>query len=245
MLSTNEALERLKGRLDARFALLVEHNLRRHNRSGRANVLWCAGAWARPKTPPCSDAELADVALIVIDGPLVTKKSLSLRYEDFTGSGFVARDDAGFLVLGELRARDLFSVPDALALFPEGITVERIASFEGADSLVQVAHHLHAPVVISGLGSSGGQVSPGTEVRIGAYARHLGGLPAKSAKRFETLEELLPFLEDDGDDDWARVESLKDEALPASFKLPALGASMKAQKPAKSKGPPKKTAKKR
>lgn len=197
------------------FRDLVGHALRREE-----TVLWCSGAWARPKKVPVSD--LAKVALVVIDGPLITKAGLRLRYDDLVGGGHVARNDAAFLFLGEVQAQDIFNVPDVLALFPRGVAVDRIASFEGADGHVLIAHHLHAPVVVSGISGGGATVAKDTDVRIGAFAREIFGVPKKIAGAYEELEELLPFLADRMNQDhiWALLEQYKGKKLPKSFVLP-------------------------
>jgi hypothetical protein len=218
VLTAAEARARLVERQDLprEFKQLATYALRRDE-----GVLWCAGAWSRPKTMP---ADLSRIALVVVDGPLVTTGSLSLRYGDIVGGGFVARDDAAFLFLGEFKARDIFTVPDVLGLFPQGATIERIASFEGADGHILIAHHLHAPIVVSGVSHSGATLAKDTEVRIGAYARQIFGLPKRGTPAFDSLEELMPFLADQVDDvdSWELLEGLKGRKLPAKFELPAL-----------------------
>lgn len=241
VLTAAEAKARIAERGLARaFHRLALHALRRD-----ATVLWCDGAWARPRKAPLPD--LADVALIVVDGPLRTKGGLSLRYDDLAGGGFVARDDTAFLFLGEVRAQDVFTVPGVLALFPAGVTVERLASFEGADGHVLIAHHLHAPIVVSGVSGSGATLVKDTQVRIGAYARHIFGLAKKATRSFDELAELLPFLADEVDDvdAWELLEGLKGRKLPKSFALPACPPPTHAPggSAARSKGPPKRVAK--
>jgi hypothetical protein len=214
-LSAKETKARLKTHpLPAPFPRLVAHALRRDEA-----VLWCDGPWARPKKMPIDPAK---VALIVIDGPLATKKGLSLRYEDILGSGFVPRDDQSFLFLGEVEAHDIFAVPEVLALFPRGLAVERIASLESPDGGIFIADHFHAPLVVSGVSDSGASIAKGTELRIGAYARYLSGVPKREAKSFDTLEELLPFLADGEDDTWAILEELKNKKFPKAFVVPTL-----------------------
>ena len=143
MLTAAEARARLSERgLAKEFQRLATYALRRDE--GVLLVRRSVGA-AEELSPP----DLASIALVVVDGPLVTTDGLSLRYEDIVGGDFVVRDNAAFLFLGEFKARDVFTVPEVMALFPQGATIARIASFEGADGDVQIAHHLHAPIVVS------------------------------------------------------------------------------------------------
>lgn len=217
-LSASEARARLASRsLPREFHALALQALRRDE-----GVLWCDGSWIRPRKVPVPD--LARIALIVIDGPVTTGESLSLRHEDIVGGGHVARDSVAFLFLGEVSARDVFAVPEVLALFAEGLTVERLAALETPDGHVQVARHLHAPLVVSRVFGGGVSLSKGTEVRIGAYARHIDGLPKKDTRHVDSLAELLPFLADQDvdSDSWARLEELRNKKFPASFVVPLL-----------------------
>lgn len=117
------------------------------------------------------------LAIAVFASPVDTKHSLVLRTIDLFGWR-LERNGAIFLFVEPVCARDVCTAPEVLSLFAKGLTVERVACFDGGDSHAEVAGHIDAPYVFSNHRGSGGlTIARGTEVRIGEYARHIYELP--------------------------------------------------------------------
>ncbi len=155
--------------------------------------LWIDEPWDKlsPKdfrTPP------NDVVAAVFTKPVQTQRSLVLRDQDLFGFRG-DRDGFTFVFLDAVRARDLCQVPDALAIFARGLTVARLASFDGGDCSTTIAGHLKAPYVLSGVGGGWANIEPKTVVEVGAYASYIRGLPkGTKALKHRSLEAMLPFL---------------------------------------------------
>ena len=174
--------------------------------------LWIDEPWAELSAKDLR-ASPTKVAAAVFTRPIRTPRSLVLRPRDLFGFD-LERDQFAFVFLGPVRARDVCMVPDKVAVFARGLTVNRVASFDGADAHTTVAGHLRAPYVISGVGGGGVHLEPGTKVGIKEYARHVYGLPkGTTATRRASLLAMWPFLGKEAVEDeeaWEIVNELID-----------------------------------
>lgn len=193
LLPLPEFFARLDDALPAPSAKVIRHVLKREREPARA--LWLSKAWNRLE-PKDFQAD-SDPCVVVLEKPVVTKGALVLSANQFGGL-FARRDTAVFIFLGAVSCHDFCTVPGTLAILDGGLTVKRLASFDGGDAHTDVRGHLEAPYIISGLGHGWVELAPKTKATIGAYARYIKGL-AKGAKgkKHQTVAELLPFAHDE------------------------------------------------
>ena len=246
LVSIREAADRLKASgLSKRDLELATHPFRFElrpdsQREPQDKAVWIDEPWTKlgleavpakrgVKRKAAKHGDLG-VGLVVFTKPVVTKYALSMRYEDLLGYRN-DRDEKAVVFLGPVHARDVNLVPGVIAVFAGGLTVDRIAVFDGADSHARICHHLHAPLVISGVSEGGAQLAKDCNVRIGAYAGHIGGMPKGYAVRSTpSVAKLLPFsteidfdreMIDEDADAWELYETVfKDREFPSDFKLP-------------------------
>lgn len=194
---------------------VLDHALEALHEDDRA--LWVDVPWSELERGALA-SDSARTAALVFTKPLLLQHALLLRHDKMLGVE-QKRDHQIYVFLEAVRARDLCSVPDTLAIFAKGLTVKRLASFESPDGHAEVAGHLKAPMVLANVAGGGVRVAPGTHIEVGAYARQIRGLPkGTSAVKHASLRALLPFLEDDGDhegeDPWAIAFDLVESGRP-------------------------------
>lgn len=200
---------------------------------------WIDGPWplggaqpavTREPYPLDFEQKKPGVALVVLERPIASKRSISVCYEELFGFR-EDRLDATTLFLGEVWARDVNMVPNNVAVFAAGLRVQRLALFDGMESRASIDHVLEAPLVISGFRGGIGGVTLRCQVSVGAYAGWIENLPERAARHvYDGVHQLLPFFEahgvatselEDGVFPWAIFEQhYKNRAFPRSFVLP-------------------------
>jgi hypothetical protein len=180
--------------------------------------LWIDEPWDT-LSPKDLRAPPTKIVAAVFTRPINTKRSLVLREQDLFG--FRAERDGTFtaVFLGPVRARDLCQVPETLAVFAKGLTVDRIASFDGGDSHTAIGGRLKAPYVVSGVGGGWAELERKTVVSIGDYARYIRGLPkGTKAVKHRSLAAMLPFLAEEAKESaaWEVIDSFieSDREIP-------------------------------
>lgn len=173
--------------------------------------LWVDKPWhdLRPAALRCSPSK---TVAVVFTKPIDTERSLVLSSGAFLGFE-LERDELICVFLAPVKVRDFCTVPGTLAVFARGLTVSRIASFDGPDCHTSVGGHLKAPYVASGISGAAVFLEPNTKVVVKEYARHIYGLP-KNLKvvKHPSLKSMWPFLGKRADDQetWAVVSDFID-----------------------------------
>jgi predicted DNA-binding WGR domain protein len=156
----------------------------------------------------------ARIAVVVFLGAVATDGPIVTRSKDLLGVA-LRRNVMTFVFLGPVTCSDFITVPDTITILAKGLTVARVAVFDGGDAHCAIAERLRAPYVVAA--SSGvAHLAPGAKVTMRAYMGLLRGLPPNTrAKKVHSLGELFPKLADDAEDfdAWelleARVRSRK------------------------------------
>jgi len=204
----------------------------KHAREGDV-AQWVDVPFAKLDRKELRAADPARTVAMVFTKPFVTKDALLLT-DSYLG-GRAQRDGMAYLFLEEVRARDVCSVPETLAIFAKGLVVKRLASFDSPDGHAEVAGRLVAPYVVSNVSGGGLYLAPGTAVEIGAYARFVKGLPrGTTTVKHDTLREMLPFLDEDAEDvdAWELMLELVETGKPfPTMKQAAAAAKAKAKLP--------------
>ncbi len=158
-----------------------------------AQCLWVDGSWEPGDAIP-ADLDPTTLAAVIFATPINTTRSIVLT----TRSLFGVRSQRNHflaLFLEPVRCRDFCVVPDTLTIFAGGLTVKRIACFDGGDSHTEIARHLHAPYVLTGFGYGDVYFQRGLDLKVRRYAKQLPKRP-HLARRFETISEVFPFVGD-------------------------------------------------
>lgn len=211
-----EIFAKLDTALPAASVKVLRNVLKREREPARG--VWISKAWGslgfkdfQATSNPC---------VVVFAEPVVSKESLVLTPRHFGGL-FGERDTAVFVFLGAVTCNDFCTAPGTLAIFDGGLTVERLACFDGGDAHTDVRGHLEAPYVISGLGGGRVELAKNTKAKVGAYARYIKGLPkGDTAKKHATVASLLSLPEEELEDqeawEWTVSFIVGGRALPAA-----------------------------
>ena len=141
-------------------------------------ALWVDEPWDTV-APKRLRASPTNTVAVVFTQPIHTKRPLVMRYSEMLGFD-AQRDGKVFVFLEPVHTSDFCMVPDCVAVFAKGLTVDRLASFDGADSSTTVAGVLAAPYVISGVSGGWVNLEPKTRFEVANYARYVPKLPPRA-----------------------------------------------------------------
>lgn len=201
LISLPELRARLEtARLSKRQRELILHCLKWESPE-RATALWLEPGWKL--TAAHFAASPSDTCAIVFAAPFVTAGPLVMNaFFDV----FSQRDQQVVVFLEPVTCADFCTVPGSITVFAKGLTVKRLASFEGPDAHTNVGGAFAAPYVVADLAEGGVFLEPKTVATIGACAGQVSGLPRTvKLKRYDSLLAMCPSIPDDGDDTWALV----------------------------------------
>lgn len=220
LLALSELFTKLDAALPPATVKVLRNVLEREREPARG--LWVSKAWKN--LGPKDFQATSNPCVVVFAEPVVTSESLVLTPRHFGGL-FGERDTAVFVFLGSVTCKDFCTAPGTLAILDGGLTVERLACFDGGDAHTDVHHHLEAPYVISGLGGGWVELAKDTKAKVGAYARYIKGLPkGDKAKKHATVASLLSLAEEELEDqeawEWAVGFIDAGRALPVAKASP-------------------------
>ena len=169
-------------------------------------ALWVDEAW---DDIPFEDLVVEDgqqVGVAVFTEPLdFSESGLELRDTQLLGY-FQPRDGMVWVFLKPVRCSVFTTLPDAVAVFGGGLTVEGIACFAAPDATTIVEDCLIADIVLSGRGDSDVMLGPGCQLSVAkGFDSYIS-----SATQLEDLvgKEMAERLEDESS--WEVVSELVD-----------------------------------